>query len=156
VSRQLGLIVVHKEDFHCTPNFRNEIVLTYLVVFNFSVPCKFSKKLSKKKKIIFFRVKRTYAPDAGRTPLTQRFIKGPNVLKPYSFSFSLIFLTPKQLQGDFRPSLCDFKKISKPTFQIKPEVCDFQGFSPNFRNLGFCLLILIFLHILHLAGLIVN
>jgi hypothetical protein len=48
MSGQLGLIVVHKKDFHCTPNFKNENVLTYLVVSNFSVPRKLSKKKKKK------------------------------------------------------------------------------------------------------------
>jgi hypothetical protein len=91
VSRQLGLDVVHKEDFHCTPNFRNKIILTYLVVPNFLCLANFLRGFKKKiiKKI--FRVKRTYAPDAGRTPLTQRFIKGPNILK--TNPIHLVFLS---------------------------------------------------------------
>jgi hypothetical protein len=50
MSGQLGLIVVHKEDFHCTLNFKNKIVLTYLVFSNFFVPWKFSNKRHNQKK----------------------------------------------------------------------------------------------------------
>jgi hypothetical protein len=117
-------------NFHCTPNFRNKIILTYLVISKFSVPWKFSKSLKK----IIFKVKRMYAPDARRTPLTQRFIKRPNVLKPYSFSFSLIFLTPKHFQRDFWPSLCDFKRISSSHFGLNSRYVNFQRF-PKFSQL---------------------
>jgi hypothetical protein len=64
MSGQLGLIVVHKEDFHCTPNFRNKIVLTYLVVSNFFVPWKFSKKRSQPKK----KKKKSYLGLSEHTP----------------------------------------------------------------------------------------
>jgi hypothetical protein len=39
-----------QKNFHCIPNFKNKIILIYLVISNFSVPWKFSKSFQKKKK----------------------------------------------------------------------------------------------------------
>jgi hypothetical protein len=85
-----GLIVEYKRIFTLSRILEFKIILTYLVISNFSVPWKFSKSFQKKK--IIFRVKRMYAPNAGRTSLTQRFYKTaehPQTLFIWIFSYFL-------------------------------------------------------------------
>jgi hypothetical protein len=62
------------QEFSLYPEFqRNKIILTYLIISNSFVHWKFLKAFKKIK--IIFRVKRMYAPDAERMPLTHHFIK---------------------------------------------------------------------------------
>jgi hypothetical protein len=133
VSRRLGLVVVHKENFHCTLNFRNKIAWTYLVVFNFPVPWKFSKKLKKKKKKLGLSGRTPPMPDLRHQPsIFKKSRTSSNPIHLVFLSFSLHPNTFKEIFGQVSQGFKGFQLCFQDQTKVRRFFPIFQGFR-NFR-----------------------